>query len=306
VVAVVGPTASGKTELAIDLARRLNGELISADSRQIFKDCDVGTNKPTAAELGGISCHLIDMVEPGQPFTVADYQRLALSAISLVSGAGKVPILQGGTGLYVRALLDGWNMADAPPDPPLRAELERRIEEEGVDVLHAELRRIDPQAAERTQRNPRRIIRALEIHAVTGRPPSEARRSTPPPWRSLVLGLDVPLDELDRRIEARVDRMIDGGLIDEVKRIKDRYPTADLRLLGHGYPEVAAFLQSRMTIDEARVSTIRQVRQYARRQLTWFRADNRVRWIAPDPDVAEGEVTRGVSMMGPEAVDQKR
>jgi tRNA dimethylallyltransferase len=291
-VAVVGPTASGKTELAIALAQRMSGELISADSRQIFKDCNVGTNKPTAEELGGIPCHLIDVVEPGRAFTVADYQRLALAAISQVSSRSKLPILQGGTGLYVRALLDGWNLADAPPDPALRAQLERRMEEEGVDALLAELRRIDPAAADRTQRNPRRIIRALEIHQVTGRPPSDARQSTPPAWRNLVLGLDVPLGELDRRIEARIDRMIEDGLVDEVKQIRAHYPNADLRLLGHGYPEIAAHLDNQISLEQARTSTIRQVRQYARRQLTWFRADRRVRWIAPDANVAETAVRR--------------
>jgi tRNA dimethylallyltransferase len=280
-VAVVGPTASGKTELAITVAERLGGELVSVDSRQVFRHCDIGTNKPTVAELRGVPCHVIDVVDPGESFTAADYQRVALRAIGEIAERGRVPVLQGGTGLYLRALLDGWNLADAPPDPALRARLEQRLDAEGVDSLEAELRRIDPAAADRVQRNPRRLIRALEIHAATGLPPSEARASNPPPWTTTVLGLDVPLAELDQRIEARVGRMIEGGLIDEVVRIRGAYPKADLQRLGHGYPEMAAVIDGRLSLPEARASTVRQVRQYARRQLTWFRADPRVSWIPP-------------------------
>jgi tRNA dimethylallyltransferase len=280
-LAVVGPTASGKTDLAIELAERLDGELISADSRQVYRECDIGTNKPDLQALHGIPCHLIDVVDPGEPFTVADYQRLALAAITQVRKRGHLPILQGGTGLYVRALLDGWNLGDAPPDPALRATLEARLESDGMEALEAELRRVDPTAAERAQRNPRRLIRAIEIYAATGRSPSQARRAAPPPWTSLVVGLEVPLDELDRRIEARVDRMLASGLIEEVQRVQARFPRADLRRLGHGYPEIAAYGQGTVCLPDARQDIIKQVRQYARRQYTWFRADARVRWIEP-------------------------
>ena len=281
-VAIVGPTASGKTELAITVAERLGGELVSVDSRQVFRHCDIGTNKPTAAELRGLSCHAIDVVDPGEPFTAADYQRVALRAIGEIAERSKLPVLQGGTGLYLRALLDGWNLGDAPPDPALRAQLEQRLDDDGVDSLEAELRLIDPTAADRAQRNPRRLIRALEIHAATGRPPTEARASNPPPWSTTVLGLDVPLVDLDRRIEARVQNMIDGGFVDEVVRVRRAYPKADLQRLGHGYPEMAASIDGRLSLPEARASTVRQVRQYARRQLTWFRADPRVSWIPAD------------------------
>jgi tRNA dimethylallyltransferase len=148
--------------------------------------------------------------------------------------------------------------------------------------LDAELRRIDPASADRAQRNPRRMIRALEIHAVTGRPPSVARQSDPPPWSTTVIGLDVPLAELDRRIEARVTQMLHAGWLDEVARIRRDFPAADLQRLGHGYPELAAYLDNRMSLAGARDSTVRQVRQYARRQLTWFRADRRVQWLPAD------------------------
>ena len=293
-VAIVGPTASGKTELAIAVARQLGGELVSVDSRQVFRHCDIGTNKPTAAELGGIACHLIDLVDPDVAFTVADYQRLAFPAIDRIGSAARLPILQGGTGLYLRALLDGWNLADAPPDPATRAALEQRLEDEGAEVLEAELRRIDPAAAERTQGNPRRLIRALEIYAATGRTPTEARESNPPPWSTVVLGLDVPLTELDRRIEMRVRRMIDAGFVDEVARIRRDFPAADLRRLGHGYPEMAASIDGGSSLETAVESTVRQVRQYARRQLTWFRADPRVSWIPPNPQVAIQHLTAGI------------
>lgn len=293
-MAIVGPTASGKTELAIRVAERLNGELVSMDSRQVFRHCDIGTNKPTNAELRGLALHGVDVVDPDQPFTVADYQRVALQAISQISARRHLPVLQGGTGLYLRALLDGWNLGGAPPDPAMRAALEQRLDEEGTDALDAELRRIDPAAADLARRNPRRLVRALEIHASTGRPPSEARESKPPPWSTTVLGLDVPLAELDQRIEARVQRMIDGGFLEEVTRIRRDFPKADMRRLGHGYPEMAAFLDGGLTLEAARASTVRQVRQYARRQLTWFRADPRVTWIPPDLEVAVERLGAGI------------
>jgi tRNA dimethylallyltransferase len=293
VVAIVGPTASGKTELAIAVAERLGGELVSVDSRQVFRHCDIGTNKPTAAELRGRLCHGIDVVDPDQPFTAADYQRVALRAIAEIAARGNVPVLQGGTGLYLRALLDGWNLGDAPPDPTLRAALEQRLEEEGVEALDAELRAIDPAAADRAQRNARRLIRALEIHAATGRPPSEARASNPPPWSTTVVGLDVPLAELDRRVEGRVERMVEQGLLDEVTHIRRMFPNADLRRLGHGYPEMAAVIDGRLTLPEASATTVRQVRQYARRQLTWFRADPRVTWMPGDPEAVLARLSAG-------------
>jgi tRNA dimethylallyltransferase len=280
--------------MAIGAAHRLNGELISVDSRQVYTHCDIGTNKPTPQELGGLRCQLIDVVDPGTPFTVADYQRLALDAVADIDRRGRLPVLQGGTGLYLRALVEGWNLADAPPDPALRATLELRLEVEGVEALDAELRRIDPASAERAQRNPRRMIRAIEIHAVTGRPPSVARESDPPPWSTTIIGLDVPLAELDRRIETRVTQMLEAGWLDEVARIRQSFPAADLQRLGHGYPELAAHLDGRMSLADARNSTARQVRQYARRQLTWFRADRRVQWLPADLEMIVDRLRAGM------------
>jgi tRNA dimethylallyltransferase len=299
VVAIVGPTASGKTAIAIGVARRLHGELISVDSRQVYRHCDIGTNKPTLEELGDLRCRLIDVVDPGTPFTVADYQRLAVDAVADIDRCGRLPVLQGGTGLFLRALLDGWNLADAPPNPELRAALEERLDREGPEALDAELRGIDPLSAERAQRNPRRMIRALEIHAVTGRPPSVARESDPPPWSTAIIGLDVPLAELDQRIESRVTHMIDAGWVDEVIRIRREFPAADLQRLGHGYPELAAYLDGRVSLAEGTASTVRQVRQYARRQLTWFRADRRVQWLPADLDLVVERLR--VGMMTAEA-----
>lgn len=281
----MGPTASGKTAFAIGAAHRLNGELISVDSRQLYRHCDIGTSKPTPHELGGLRCWLLDVIEPGAPFTVADYRPLAAEAVTDINRRGRLPVLQGGSGLYLRALLDGWNLADVPPNPELRGALEQRLEIEGLDALDAELRRIDPVSAERAQRNPRRMIRALEIHAVTGRPPSVARESDPPQWSTTIIGLDVPLTEIDRRIVLRISQMIDAGWVDEVARIRRDFPAADLRRLGHGYPELAAYLEGQLSLADAAESTVRQVRQYARRQLTWFRADRRVNWLPPDLDL---------------------
>jgi tRNA dimethylallyltransferase len=273
--------------------------VISVDSRQVYRHCDIGTNKPTAEELAGIPCHLIDVVDPGTPFTVADYQRLALPAIAEVAARGKLPVLQGGTGLYLRSLLDGWNLADAPPNPELRAALERQLQEEGPDRLEAELRAIDPAAAARAQKNPRRLIRSLEIHQLTGRPPSHARQSHPPPWSVQLLGLEVPLAELDRRIAMRVDEMLDAGWVAEVLRVRQDFPEVDWRRLGHGYPEIATYLDGLRSLDEVRTSTVRQVRQYARRQYTWFRADRRVQWVEADREAVLARLRMG--MMGTEA-----
>ena len=297
--AIVGPTASGKTAIAIGAAHRLNAELISVDSRQVYRYCNIGTNKPTDKELGGVRCRLLDIVDPGTPFTVADYQRLAVDAVTDIDRGGRLPVLQGGTGLYLRALLDGWNLGDAPPNPELRAALEERLDREGPEALDAELRRIDPLSAERAQRNPRRMIRALEIHAVTGRPPSVARESDPPPWATTIIGLDVPLSRLDQRIESRVSQMIDAGWVDEVARVRREFPATDLRRLGHGYPELAAYLDGEMSLADARDSTVRQVRQYARRQLTWFRADRRVQWLPAELDLIVERLR--VGMMSAEA-----
>lgn len=279
---VVGPTASGKTAFAIGLAQGLDAELVSADSRQVYRHCDIGTNKPSPEELRGIACHLLDVVEPDVSFTVADYVALAKPALESIWGRGRLPILQGGTGLYVRALLDGWNLAEAPPDPEFRALLEDRLAREGSSAIDVELRAIDSIAADRAQGNPRRMIRALEIHAVTGKPPSLARRADPPDWEVTAVGLEVPLEELDRRIELRVQLMVEAGFVEEVAAIRRDYPRADFRRLGHGYPEMAAHLEGKLSLPAAIASTVLQVRQYARRQLTWFRADDRVGWIEPD------------------------
>jgi tRNA dimethylallyltransferase len=286
VIAVVGPTATGKTDIALRLAQQLDGELISADSRQVYKECDIGTNKPNPDSLAGIKLHLIDLVAPGEDFTVADYQPLAYRAVSATTARGRLPIFQGGTGLYLRAVFQGWNLADAPPDKALRRKLEQRIEEEGTENLLRELERIDAAAARKTQGNPRRLIRALEIASVRGTSPSEARGARPPHWRACLLGLQLSLEEIDRRIADRVDRMLQAGWLAEVRRLREHYPDADLSRLGHGYPELAAHLEGTLSLDEARMSTIRQVRQYARRQLTWFRAEPEVRWIPPEIEAA--------------------
>jgi tRNA dimethylallyltransferase len=281
VVAVVGPTASGKTELAVALARRLQAELISADSRQVYRGCDIGTNKPGLAELQGVPCHGLDLVDPGTPFTVADYRRFATEAVAAITERHHLPIFQGGTGLYLRAVLRGWNLAQVPADWTFRRTLEDRLAQEGREGLERELAAVDPMAAARAQGNPRRLIRALEIYAATGLPPSQAQQSEAPPWQSVIIGLQVPLAELDARIARRVDRMLGEGLLDEVRRLRVNYPGVDLSGLGHGYREMGAVLDGRMTIADARHSIVRQVQQYARRQLTWFRAEPGVQWIAP-------------------------
>ncbi len=279
VVAIVGPTASGKSELAIRAAERSGGEIVSADSRQVYRGMDVGTAKPTAAERRRVPHHCIDLVDPREPYDAAQYQRDGRVALADIATRGKTAYVVGGTGLYVRALLDGLLLEAAPTDPDLRAALEERAAAEGVAALHRELAVIDPAAAERVDvRNARRVVRYLELALLAGRVPSE-RGATLAARR---IGLDPPRAWLDDRIGARVRRMVDDGVLEETGRLVDagvdpRLPS----MSGHGYAHWAAHLRGETTVDAAVAATAKDVRAYARRQMTWFRRDPEIRWVDP-------------------------
>jgi len=224
IVVVVGPTAAGKTDLAIALAAALGGEIISADSRQIYRGMDIGTAKATPEQRARAPHHLLDVVNPDQVLTLAEYQHMAYDAITGVQSRGLVPILAGGTGQYVRAVTEGWQIPAVAPDPALRAALEAEALEAGAEAFHARLAGLDPRAAARIDyRNVRRVIRALEVCLVTGRPISELQSKEPPPWRAgrraCWIGVTRPRPELYARIDARVDRMIAGGLVEEVRAL---------------------------------------------------------------------------------------
>jgi tRNA dimethylallyltransferase len=281
-IAVVGPTATGKTALGIALARTLGGEIVGADSRQVYCHMDIGTAKPTPEERSLAPHHLIDVVDPDQGFSLAQYLELAVVALEDVWSRGRQPLLVGGSGQYVWALLEGWRVPRLPPQRELRRELEERAAREGPEALHRELARVDPQAAARIDaRNVRRVIRALEVHKATGRPISYWQEKGPPPWRTLILGLTCPREELYERIDARVDGMMEAGLVEEVRGLLAMgYERSLSSLSGIGYLQVCQYLAGELGLATAVARIKTATHRLARQQYTWFRLDDcRIRWI---------------------------
>jgi tRNA dimethylallyltransferase len=286
VVAVVGPTASGKSRLAVELALRKNGEVISADSMQIYKGMQIGTAKPTSQEMRGVPHHLIDFVELTQPFSVADYVELAAKCIEEIHSRGKLPILAGGTGLYVRSLLHNIQFTESDRDEALRAALSQKAEQEGPQALLEELRQFDPESAERIHpNNVGRIIRAIEIYRTSGITMTEQikrSKQIPTPYQACVIGLDYRNRQtLYDRINLRVDQMMESGLLAEAKEVLS-HPGAPTALQAIGYKELAPYLSGECPLDEAVERIKRETRRYAKRQLTWFRRDEEVHWIMAD------------------------
>lgn len=283
-IALVGPTASGKTALAVRLAQAIEGEIVPADSRQIYRRLDVGTAKPSPEELAAVHHHLIDVVEPDQPLTLVEYQALAYQAIDDIHHRGKVPYLVGGTGLYVRAVLEGLQIPAAPPDPALRAAL---LAKDPLE-LHQELQAEDPESAARIHpHNVRRIIRALEVMRATGRPFSQQRRRRPPPYDVLMLGLKMDRATLYQRIDARIERMVEAGLFEEVRGLLEAGLSPELPgLTGLGYRQAVDHFQGRLSREEAIQAIKRDTRRFVRHQANWFRPDDpRIHWLdaANDP-----------------------
>lgn len=279
IIAIVGPTASGKSALALRAAERTGGEIVSADSRQVYRGVDIGTAKPTSEEQRRVRHHCIDLVDLGTPYDVARYQTDARLALSGIAGRGHIAYIVGGTGLYVRALLDGLAFNAAPTDPAVRAALEVRAAADGAAVLHQELARIDPAAAERVDpRNARRVVRYLELAVLAGRVPAERRERISCPR----IGLDPPRAWLDERITARVRQMVVDGVLTETARLVERGTDPTLpSMSGHGYVHWAAHLRGELTLEAAIQATAKDVRAYSRRQMTWFRRDPDVRWVDP-------------------------
>ncbi|HEY4629771.1 MAG TPA: tRNA (adenosine(37)-N6)-dimethylallyltransferase MiaA [Blastococcus sp.] len=288
VVAVVGPTATGKTALAVDLAHRLGGEVVNADSMQLYRGMDIGTAKPDLAERGGVRHHLLDVWHVRQAASVAEYRRLARAEIDRLRDAGTVPLLVGGSGLYVRAVLDELEFPGT--DAALRARLEEELAAVGPAALHERLASRDPAAAETVlPSNGRRIVRALEVIELTGGP-FRARLPDPRPhYPAVVVGLDREPAELDERVAARVERMWAAGLVEEVAALAAdglrEGPTASRAL---GYAQVLAQLDGELTPDEARERTVSTTRRFVRRQRSWFRRDASISWFeAGRPDLVE-------------------
>jgi tRNA dimethylallyltransferase len=264
------------------LAREFGGEIVSADSRQIYRGLDIGTDKVGAAERATVPHHLLDVVAPDEVLTLAEYQRLAYAAIDDIYCRGRLPILVGGTGLYVRAVLDGLGIPAVSPDPAMRAELEVYAAEHGADALHARLAALDPQAAQRIdKRNVRRVVRALEVCLATGEPISALQQATPPPYRILRIGLTRPRAVLYARIDQRVDAMVACGLLDEVRGLLDDGYLPELpALTGLGYRQMIQYLQGKLSFDEAVAAIKHQTRRFVHQQNTWFRLDDeRIVWF---------------------------
>lgn len=298
VVAIVGPTAVGKTALSLELAARFDGEIVSADSRQIYCGMDIGTAKVTGDERARVKHHLIDVVRPNESLTLAQFRDMATAALNDIWSCGRLPFLVGGTGLYVRALLEGWAVPEVPPNEALRKRLYARAEREGAESLHRELEEIDPGAAEAIDaRNVRRVVRALEVCIETGRRISDLQTREDPNYATLWLGLTMPRTRLYSRIDERVDRMVDTGLVDEVRGLLEQGYSQDMPAMsGLGYRQIAAYLQGACTLDEAVVLIKRQTRRFVRQQYNWFRLDDsRIHWLDASDDSqpqAEALVTR--------------
>ncbi len=294
-IVVVGPTAAGKTALSIQLAMALEGEIVSADSRQIYQGMDIGTAKASPAERALVPHHLLDLVTPAEVLSVAEYQRLAYAAIADIHRRGRLPFLVGGTGQYVRAVIGGWTIPAVPPQPALRAQLEALARTEGAAALHARLAALDPVAAARIDhRNIRRVIRALEVCMVTGRPISELQHKSPPPYRIFQLGVTRPRQELYARIDARVDQMIAQGLVAEVERLAAAGFGWDLpAMTGLGYRQIGQYLRGEISLDEAVKRIKKETRRLVRQQYNWFRLDDpAIYWINPDEVPLEELVAR--------------
>ncbi len=285
VVVICGPTASGKTALSIELAKKINGEIISSDSMQIYKDMDIGTAKPSKEEMQGIKHYMLDFVEPNKRYSVADFKKDAEKAIEDILEKGKVPIVVGGTGLYVDSLIYGIEYQDIKFDEQYRKELENRAEQEGLESLYNEAKQIDPQAMEKISANDqKRILRVLEIYKATGKNKTEQEiesRKNGIKYDYKVFAINMDREKIYDRINKRVDIMIDQGLIQEVQDLLGKYEEFPTAMQGLGYKEVVEYLQGEISKEEMIDKIKMETRRYAKRQITWFKKNKQTMWIGP-------------------------
>ncbi len=293
IAVIAGPTASGKTELSLVLAERFDGEIVSADSMQIYRGMDIGTAKPSPEERRGIAHHMLDVAEPGEDWSVSRYEQQAAECIEDIFRRGKLPILCGGTGLYINAVISGTEFQVSGADSGIRSRLEAQWDEQGGGVMHERLRAVDPCSADRLHPNDRRrIIRALEVYMLTGESLSEHNRRTrsrPPRYDAVMLGLKTdPRDILYRRIDRRVDEMVRRGLLQEAEALWKKGALRGTAAQAIGYKELAEYFEGREPLDAALDTIRKKSRNYAKRQLTWFQADDRIHWIVYNtPDASD-------------------
>ena len=283
VIVICGPTASGKTALSIELAKKINGEIVSCDSMQIYKDMDIGTAKPTIEEMQGIKHYMLDFVSPDERYSVADYKKQAKQAIREIIGKGKVPIVVGGTGLYVDSLIYEIEYQNIEFDEKYRKQLEERSEKEGLEALYNEAKKIDPEAIIKISPNDKkRILRILEIYNATGKNKTEQEkesRKNEVEFDYKVYAISWDREKLYDRINQRVDIMIDQGLIEEVRKIYSKYNKFPTAMQGLGYKEVLEYLEGKCNKQEMIDKIKQETRRYAKRQLTWFRKNKQTIWL---------------------------
>jgi tRNA dimethylallyltransferase len=285
IVAVVGPTASGKTSLGIAIAQKFDGEVVSADSRQIYRGMDIGTAKATAAERTAVPHHLIDTKDPDEDYTVADYKTDAIMTINEILARGKLPIIVGGTGLYVKAVIENLDIPKTVAHPELRTKLEDEIARDGLAAVFDKLVALDPEAAYIVDpKNPRRVVRALEVAIATGEPFTAQRRKHKPLFNVLTLGINPEPELLRRRINRRIDEMIRDGLVDEVARLIKKYGETPAAFDAIGYREIVAHLNGITPLDNAIAIMKTDTWHYAKRQMTWFKKDKTTHWIKNKDD----------------------
>lgn len=280
-IVVLGPTGVGKTDLGIEIAQAVQGEIISADSRQIYRYMDIGTAKPTPEQQAAAPHHLLDVVDPDENLALARYQKMVYAVIDAIHERGHVPMLVGGTGQYITAVVEGWTIPEVPPNEHLRTELEIFVAESGAAALHERLRQIDPAAAANIDyRNVRRVVRALEVCIETGQPISELQRKRPPPYSITTYGLTSERDDLYHRADHRVDQMMEQGFLEEVRQLLAMGYSRKLpSMSGLGYAQLAAHLVDKRPLADAITETKHATHDFIRRQYTWFRGhDSGILW----------------------------
>lgn len=296
IVVVAGPTASGKTELSLALAERFRGEIVSADSMQLYRGMDIGTAKPTLEERRGIPHHMLDVADPGDDWSVSRYEQQASLCVNDILRRGRLPILCGGTGLYINAVISGAGFQASGADSGVRAALEKQWDEQGAEAMRARLRAADPESAARLHPNDRRrIIRALEVYELTGETISQHNRRTrerPPRYDAVMIGLQTdPRSLLYQRIDRRVGQMVERGLVQEAYVLWQRGALKGTAAQAIGYKELVEHFEGRKTLDQALDDIRQKSRNYAKRQMTWFRADDRIHWIVYNTVDAAEQVT---------------